>query len=420
VQEGATVLETSILGPLDGVRVIDLTQCIAGPYCTKLFADYGAEVIKIEPPTTGDASRSMPPFWHDEPHLEGSGLFLHLNTNKKSVTLNLESNGGRDALRDLVRDADILVESFTPGTMTAWGLDYAALEAINPRLVMTSVSNFGQTGPYRDYKMTEITLYALGSTMQVTGMPDRPPLKLGLTVENVYAGMVSATATMGAFMGASLSGEGQYLDLALMEIQVGNQDRAVQGHMMYQYVGGPTGGWTRSGGGSQGRNILPVGVYPCADGYVQFFTLQPLWDRVCKMIDREDLINDRYFTAPENFTGNAEVKAEFDAVLIEWLVQHTKREVMEKSQACGYMCGAINTMEDVFEDAHLSARGFFAEVEHPYAGKLKYPGAQFKMSETPWRAGRAPLLGEHTEAVLADVLGYSEAQIATLRAQGAI
>jgi crotonobetainyl-CoA:carnitine CoA-transferase CaiB-like acyl-CoA transferase len=377
-------------------------------------------VIKIEPPGSGDASRGMPPFWHDEPHLEGSGLFLHLNTNKKSVAVDVGTQAGSQVVLDLARDADILVESYAPGTMASWGLDFATLEQQNPRLVMTSVSNFGQTGPYRDYKMTEITLYALGSTMQVTGMLDRPPLKLGLTVENVYAGMVSATATMGAFMGAVVNGEGQYVDLALMEIQAANQDRAVQGHMIYQYVGGPTGGWSRTGGGSQGRNLLPVGVYPCADGYVQFFTLQPLWDRVCRMIDREDLIEDAHFTAPENFSGNADVKAEFDAILLEWLLQQTKREVMEKSQSCGYMCGAINTMEDVFSDPHLAARGFFAEIDHPHTGTLRYPGAQFKMSETPWRAGRAPLLGEHTQEVLTGLLGYGETEMAALREQGAL
>jgi crotonobetainyl-CoA:carnitine CoA-transferase CaiB-like acyl-CoA transferase len=406
-------------GPLQGVRVVDLTQCIAGPYCTKLFADYGADVVKIETPNTGDPARSMAPFFKDRPHLEGSGLFLHLNTNKRSVTANLETDGGREIVRRLASDADILLESFPPGVMAEQGLAYEALEQRNPRLVMSSITNFGQTGPYRDYAMSEITLYALGSTMQVTGLPDRPPLKLGLTVENIYAGMVSATATMGAFFGASLSGVGQHLDLALMEIQVGNQDRAVQGHMIYQYVGRPNGGWARAGGGSMGRTLLPVGVYPCADGYVQFFTLQPLWDRVCKMIGREDLIDDAHFRAPENFTDNAEVKAEFDAILLEWLLVRTKREVMEASQACGYMCGAINTMEDVFADPHLAARGFFAEVDHPYAGVLRYPGAQFKMSETPWRAGRAPLLGEHTEAVLRE-LGYSGAEIEGLRTEGAI
>ena len=415
-----STLEESETGPLEGVRVIDLTEYIAGPYCTKLFADYGAEVLKIERPGTGDPSRNMPPFWHDKPDLEGSGLFLHLNTNKKSVTVDPATDAGRRVVLDLARDADILVESYAPGAMASWGLDYAALRQVNPKLVMTSISNFGQTGPYRDYRMTEITLYALGSTMQVTGLPDRPPLKLGLTVEHVYAGMVSATATMGALMGVAVNGEGQHVDMALMEIQAGNQDRAVQGQMVYQYVGGPTGGWARNGGAGQGRNILPVGVYPCADGYVQFFTIQPLWDRVCRMIDREDLIDDPHFTAPENFTNNPEVKAEFDAVLLGWLVQRTKREVMEKSQANGYMCGAINTIEDVFSDPHLAARGFFTEIDHPHVGALRYPGPQFRMSETAWRAGRAPLLGEHTIEVLTGLLGYDERRLAKLAEEAAI
>jgi crotonobetainyl-CoA:carnitine CoA-transferase CaiB-like acyl-CoA transferase len=406
-------------GPLQGVRIVDLTNYIAGPYCTKLFGDYGAEVIKIERPEGGDPARRIGPFFQDRPHLEASGLFLHLNTNKQSVTLNLKSEAGRRVLLGLVQDADILVESFAPGVMASFGLEYSVIEKVKPDLVYTSISNFGQTGPYRDYKLTEITLYALGSTMQSTGMPDRPPLKLGLTVENVYAGMVCAAATMGALIGATAHGTGQHLDLALMEIQAGNQDRGVQGQMVYQYVGNANRGPARTGGGVVGRFLSPVGVYPCADGYVQFFTLQPLWERVCKMIDRPDLLDDLHFTAPENMNNNPERKAEFDAILLEWLLVHTKREVMEASQAAGYMCGAINTMEDVFADPHLSARGFFVEVDHPYAGTLTYPGAPFKMSETPWRAGRAPLLGEHTQPVL-NRLGYTNEDIGLLRSQGAI
>lgn len=320
---------------------------------------------------------------------------------------------------ELARRADILVENFSPRVMPSLGLAYPVLEAVNPRLVMTSISNFGASGPYRDYKVSEITLYALGGTMYSTGLPDRPPVKLGLTVEQFYAGMVCAQATLGAFLGAVATGEGQQLDLSLFEIIVANQDRAVQAHMMYQYIGDKGGGWVRSGGGSPGRTLLPTGVYPTADGYVQFFTLQPYWDRICRMIDRPDLINDPYFTKPENFSGNAEAKAEFDAILIEWLVQHTKQEVMEKAQACGYPCGAINTMADVFQDPHLRARGFLVEVDHPYTGPLTYPGAPFIMSETPWRAGRAPLLGEHTEETLAG-LGYSGAEIERLRSEGVI
>jgi crotonobetainyl-CoA:carnitine CoA-transferase CaiB-like acyl-CoA transferase len=379
-------------------------------------------VVKIERPDGGDRARAIAPFWHDKPHLEGSGLFLHLNTNKKSVTVNLKSEAGRQIILELVKDADILVESFSPRVMTSVGLDYETLHAINPNLVYTSLSNFGHNGPYRDYKITEINLYAMGSTMIATGMPDRAPVKLGLTVEHFFAGMVTATATMGAFFGVGAGLEGQHLDLSLFEIQVGNQDRSVQGMMMYQYTGGAQigSGPPRTGGGSAGRNILPAGVYPVADGYVQFFTLAPHWDRICRLIERPDLINDPFFTAPENFSGNAEAKAMFDALLIEWCVQHTKREVMERSQAEGYMCGAINTVEDVFHDPHLQYRHFFTEVDHPYTGPLLYPGAQFKMSETPWRAGRTPLLGEHTQEVLTERLGYSEDDVVKLRSQGAI
>jgi formyl-CoA transferase len=253
--------------------------------------------------------------------------------------------------------------------------------------------------------------------MHSTGLAGRPPLKLGLTVEQFFAGMVSATATMGAFMGAQLNGEGQHVDLSIMEMMVGNQDRAVQTHMIYQYNGAPMGG--RSGGGSPGRSISPAGVYPTMDGYVQFFALQPHWERVCRMIDRPDLINDPHFTAPENFMGNAEVKAEVDAILLEWLLVRTKREVMEKSQEAGYPCGAINTMEDVFNDPHLADRGFFVQVDHPATGPLTYPGEPFKMSETSWRPGRAPMLGEHTQEVLRG-LGYTDEDIATLREQGAV
>jgi crotonobetainyl-CoA:carnitine CoA-transferase CaiB-like acyl-CoA transferase len=399
------------------VRVLDLTHYYAGPYCTKLLADYGADVLKIERPDGGDPLRRLGPFYKDEPHLEGSGSFLHLNTNKRSMTLNLKTSAGRALFRELVRKADIVVESFSPRVMPSLGLDYAALSALNPALVMTSISNFGQTGPYRDFKLTEITLYALGGTMQLTGLPDRPPLKLALTVENLYAGLVCATATMGALMG-SLDGLGQHLDLSLMEIQAGSQDRAMQLHTAHQWVG--SAGRDKRVGGSVGRDLLPKGVYPVADGYVQFHTLQPVWERVCMMIERPDLIEDAYFTAPENFRDNAQVKAEFEAILLGWLLQHTKQEVMERAQECGYMCGALNEMSDVFQDPNLRARGFFVDFEHPYAGVLTYPGAPFKMQDTPWQPGRAPLLGEHTTEILTNELGCSAEEVVRLREQGVV
>ena len=203
----------------------------------------------------------------------------------------------------------------------------------------------------------------------------------------------------------------------MFEMMVGNQDRGVQAHTTYQY----NGSLPARTGGDAGRSIVPTGVYPTSDGYVQFFTLQPTvgWARVMQMIGHPELINDPYFTAPENFYQNAEVKAEVDALLFEWLLERTKQEVMEAAQDIGYPCGAINTMADVFADPNLAAHNYFVTVDHPVVGPLQYPGAPFMMEVTPWRAGRAPLLGEHTHAVLAK-LGYSDEQVARLREQGVI
>lgn len=402
---------------LDGVTVIDLTHYIAGPYCTKLLADYGAEVIKIERPGSGDPARRLGPFLNDEPDPETSGLFLHLNTNKKSVMLNLKTAQGKTILLDLVSEADILVENFHPRVLPSLGLDYDLLSKVNPRLTMTSISNFGHTGPYRDYKMTEIVAYAMGGVMQGTGMPDREPIKLALTIQQFFAGNVAATATLGAFIGAQLHGEGQQLDLAIMEIEAGNQDRGISNLACYQYSGEPTFRRMRE----NIRNILPNGVFPTSDGYVQFAGTQPAWwERVCLMMGRPELAKDPHFTEPESFYQNAERKAEVDALLIDWTMRHTKQEVMETAQHFGYLTGALNTMEDVFADPHLEARNFFVEVDHPVAGRLKYPGPQFKIAETSWRAGRAPLLGEHNKEILRDRLGFSDQDLVLMRQQGVI
>lgn len=402
---------------LDGVKVVDLSHHIAGPYCTKLLADYGAQVIKIERPDGGDPARRMGPFLKDDPHPEKSGLFLHLNTNKWSITLNLKTELGKKILLDLVEDADILVENFHPRVMPGLGLDYPVLEARNRRIIMTSISNFGHTGPYRDYRMSEIEAYAMGGVMHATGMPEREPIKLALTVEQFFVGNVAATASMGAFIGALTSGEGQQLDLSIMEMQVGHQDRGIANLITYQYSGQPTFRRSRE----LSRTIMPNGVYPTAEGYGQFSGGQlTWWPRFCRMIGRLDLIDDPHFTTPENFYNNPDVKAEVEAFFYEWLFQNTKQEAMEKSQAEGYLAGAINTMEDVFNDPHLAARNFFVEIDHPVSGTLKYPGPPFIMSETSWKPGRAPLLGEHNREVYCDRLGFSGDDLVRMREQGVI
>jgi crotonobetainyl-CoA:carnitine CoA-transferase CaiB-like acyl-CoA transferase len=398
---------------LAGLQVIDLTQHIVGPYATKLLADYGADVVKIERPDGGDGARRLGPFFGDVANDEGSGLFLHLNTNKRSVALNLKHPRGREILLELVREADVIVESFAPRVMPSLSLDFETLHRVNPHLVMASISNFGQSGPYRDYKMSEITAYALGGTMATTGLPHREPVKLALTVMQIYAGMVCSTAILGAYLGAKWHGVGQQVDLSLFQLMATNQDRALMASAAYQYLG-------QMGQRSAGNrpDITPASAYPCADGYVQMFALVQSWPAACNLIERPDLIENPHFA--DNRVGNAEVKAEFEEIFFGWLLRHGKQEIMERAQSLGYICGAGNTMEEAFGDQQLNERGYFVELDHPVTGPLRYPGAPGRMSATPWRAGRAPLLGEHTAEVLGERLGFVDEQVGALRAEGVI
>src|SRR3989454_7995353 len=257
---------------LDDLLVLDLTHYIAGPYCTKLLADYGARVIKIERPDGGDPCRRLGPFPDDVPHPEKSGLFLHLNTNKESVTLNLKLLRGRQLFMRLVAKADVVVENFHPRVMTALGLDYPCLRPVNTRLVMTSISNFGQTGPYRDWRAQDIVIYAMGGAMNLTGLPDREPLRLALNLMAYQGGNVAATATMTGVLGAGRLGTGQHIDVALCEVHAGCIDRRTTSLLGYQYPGAP-----RNREESIGLGVYPVGVIPCQDGYIQVLVFPQNW-----------------------------------------------------------------------------------------------------------------------------------------------
>ncbi|MBI4496408.1 MAG: CoA transferase [Chloroflexi bacterium] len=404
-------------GALADLKVLDLTWHITGPYCTKLLADFGAEVLKIERPDGGDPARRLGPFPGDVPHPERSGLFLHLNTNKQSLTLNLKSPTGRGILLELVKDVDLVVESFRPGVVDRLGLGYADLARVNPEVVLVSISNFGQTGPYRDYALTELLAYAMGGAMHATGIPEREPVKLGATVMLMQAGNVAAAVALGAYFGKKFQGVGQHVDLSIHEIMAGNVDRAGPGLVTTAFSGQGMGSRTRQ----QGRTILPSGVFPCADGYVQFSGLQAhFWPRFCRMLGRPNLISDPRVADPNAFY-DLDLKAELEAeVLYPWLFQHTKQEIMEAAQREGFPGTAVNTMEDIFRDPHFRARGFFTTVEHPQAGALEYPGPVARMSASPARAGRAPLLGEHNEAILCGRLGYSRGDLVILRERGVL
>jgi len=402
-------------GALADIRVLDLTHHIAGPYCTKLLATYGAEVIKIERPGTGDPARQVGPFPGDVPHLEKSGLFLHLNTHKQSVTIDLKHPRGRDLVRELVKQVDVVVENFAPRVLPSLELSYADLEPLNPRLVMTSISNFGQTGPYRDWRAQDMVIYAMGGAMNITGLPDREPLRLALNLMAYQGGNVAATATLTGVLGASRLGLGQHIDVALFEVHAGCIDRRTTSLLGYQYTGEP--GYREE---AVGIGVYPSGVFPCQDGYIQTLVFARYWERLLAAMDRSELNQDPRFADPLARL-QSENRPLFMAIFEDWLAQYTRYEAMAKGQAQRLPLTAVNPPSAVLQDPHLRTRGAFVEVEHPVAGTLPYTREPFRMAAAPAAPVRpAPLLGQHTDTVLRQRLGLTTADLDALRQAGVI
>ena len=397
-------------GALSDLRVLDFTHYIAGPYATKLLADYGADVLKVERPGIGDGARRIGPFPNDVPHPEKSGTFLHLNTNKRSITLNLKSAQAQDIVKQLVRNVDVVVESFRPDQMDAFGLGYETLRSINPQIVLTSVSNFGQTGPYRDFRSSDIIIYGMGGEMYSTGLEDREPLKLGENVVLYQAGAIAATATMGAV----LAGSSQHVDVSLMETQVGTIDRRMSMLLAYQYNGEIS---KRSATATAGG--YPNGVFICLDGYVQIAGGRNYFERVVAMMGAPDVLLEERWYEPEA-QYDPELEDEFNAYFIPWCLERTKLEIWHSAQEAGVLSAPVNAASDLVNDKEFRRRGAFAEIDHPVVGTLLYPGRPFIMNESPWRIRRpAPQLGEHTSEVLSE-LGYAKKDIEQLRRQGVI
>ena len=402
-------------GALADITVLDLTHHIAGPYCTKLLATYGAEVIKIERPGTGDPARQAGPFPGDVPHPEKSGLFLHLNTNKQSVTINLQHVRGQALVRELVKQVDVVVENFAPRVLPALGLSYADLEPLNPRLVMTSISNFGQTGPYRDWRAQDIVIYAMGGAMNITGLPDREPLRLALNLMAYQGGNVAATATMTGVLGAGRLGTGQHIDVSLFEVHAGCIDRRTTSLLGYQYTGAP--GYREE---PMGIGVYPVGVIPCQDGYIQTLVVRQNWERLLTAMEMPELNEDPRF-ADALTRLQQEQRPAFMAIFEDWLSRHTRYEAMAKAQAQRLPLTALNPPSAALQDPHFRERGAFVDVEHPVAGTLPYTRAPFRMAASPAAPVRpAPLLGQHTDVVLGQRLGLTSSDLAELRQQGVI
>lgn len=398
-------------GALSHLRVVDLTHHIAGPYCTKLLADFGADVLKIERPGTGDPTRASGPFVDDSPDPEKSGRFLYFNTNKRGMSLDLKTPTGRHILKRLIRDADVLVENFRPAVLPSLGLDYETLAAINPRLVVTSISNFGQTGPYRDYRATEIVADAMGGWMYGLGVPEREPIKPPGVQAQLVAGIFGLLGTLSAVHARALTDRGQHVDVSIQEAVLWIQMNITS---TYSYSGAI---WKRHGGQSTMNH--PQGLFECKDGIIGVNVLYYVeWDRFAEFVGHPEWLQDPRFATPVLRAQNREA---MDEILRPWLMERTRQELFESAQRAKIPFALVNEPADLVASPQLQARGFWEQVEHPVAGVVTMPGAPFKLSETPWTLRRpAPRLGEHTEDVLVDELGYTKDEVLRLRERGVI
>jgi CoA:oxalate CoA-transferase len=398
---------------LDGVRVLDLTTGVAGPNCTKLLADFGADVVKVEP-AGGDPTRMEPPFAGDEPHRERSLLFLHLNTNKRSVTLDATTEQGASLLRRLAGSAQMVVEDGRPGSLAPLGLDYASLSEGQPALVYVSITPWGQTGPYAeaDLRASELLYQGMGGPVLQTGSATREPLKLGGQLAQLQAGAVAGYAAVITLLRAEEDGEGDHIDISIYQTQAGTRDRRTTALTAYAYMGMPARRMPTGG------LALASGVKPTADGYINLLAIgRERVDQLVAMIGREDLVGDPRLVEQPTTLDPAFVE-EFGASYLAWLVQQGKREVVAEAQSRGLLAGVINTPEDLVSDPHYRERGVWESIAHPVAGEFEYPGRPFIMSDTPRQpAQRAPLLGEHTGEVLAE-LGVTD--LDALRASGVV
>lgn len=400
------------MGPINGVRILDLTVGIAGPYATRLLADYGAHVVKVEPPG-GDMTRNLGPFPGDEPHAERSGTFLYFNANKRSIVLDLRERGASDVFGALVDWADLVVESFRPGVLDQLGLGWDFIHARKPEISLVSISNFGQESPYRDYEGTELTLYGFGGEMYSMGIAEREPVKMFGTAGLVESGAAAANAMMASLFLTHRHRVGQHVDMSIVDSQFGGADRRHLTAIGFEFAG------RRSPRDPLGSGGVLRGVYPCADGYVEFTGAGSRLDRFRKMLGHPEWLADPRWDEPGAILQPANAE-EFDANFYPWLYQHTKKEIWEKARDARVLCGPLFTVDELVADDHFRARGFWQAVEHPAAGSFEMPGRPFIMNGSPWELRcPAPLLGQHTREVL-EMLGLDPAAQERLFAQGAV
>jgi crotonobetainyl-CoA:carnitine CoA-transferase CaiB-like acyl-CoA transferase len=406
------------MNSLDGVRVLDLSRVLAGPWCTQTLADLGADVIKIERPGTGDDTRTWgPPFLKDADGHDTAeaAYYLGANRNKRSVTCDIAQPAGQTLIRDLVPHCDVFVENFKVGDMARYGLDYASLKALNPRLVYCSVTGFGQTGPYRERAGYDYAIQGMGGLMSITGERDDlggGPQKVGVAVADLFTGMYATVAILAALRHAERTGEGQHVDAALLDTQV-----AMLANLGANYlVSGKVPG--RSGNAHQ--NIVPYQVFevaPAADGHKDHLILavgnDSQYAKFCAVAGCPALATDpRYVRHQDRVRNRAELVPVLDVIMRA----RTKADWLAALEAAKVPCGAINNIAEVFDDPQVRERGMVTTWQHPVNADLHLVSSPIKLGATPVRTDLPPpLLGQHTGDVLRTMLGYSDAQISALK-----
>lgn len=394
-------------GALEGVRVLDLTRVLAGPYSAQILADMGADVIKIERPLKGDDARGMGPFQNDE-----SIYYITNNRNKKGITLNLKSPKGKQIFMDFVKKADVVMENYRPGTMEKLGLGYDVLKKVNPRIIYGCISGFGHSGRYTQRPGYDIIAQAMSGIMSTTGWPETGPTRTGTPLGDVLAGLWATIGILGALQARNVTGKGQKVDIALVDSAV-----ATMGNITMIYL---TEGRLPQMIGNRYESTYPYDSFACSDGHcVIGVANNKLWKIFCSVIGKNEIAESAKF---RNVPDRVEHHAELKAIVEAWTRFHTVKEVVDGLLGAGVPAAPIYNVAQVTEDPHIAIdRNMFVEQEHPKAGKVKITGSPLKLSETPVNlTAPAPTLGQHNEEIYKEVLGFDTKQVAELKVEGVI
>jgi len=393
--------------PLNGIRILDLTRVLAGPFCTMILADLGAEVIKIEKPGIGDDSRNFPPFVNNE-----SAYYILLNRGKKSIVLNLKHQKGKEIFLELVKKSDVIVENFKPGTMEKLGIGYEVLNKINPKIICASISAFGQYGPYKDRPGYDLISQGMGGIMSITGWPDSPPTKAGTAIADISAALFCCIGILAALRARELTGVGQKIDIAMTDCIVAineayNEKYLIKGEIPKRI-------------GNRYEYIYPYDTFKTKDGWVIIGVgNDEIWKRFCKAIGKEELIHDKNFNTNEKRVKNYKL---LEPIINEWTSKRNINEIISYLLKYDIPCGPVYTIADACEDPHIAkAREMVISINQPKIGEIKIINCPIKMFPfLPKVKEPAPLLGQHTYKILKELLKLSDEELSKLKNEGVI